>query len=512
MPPEQCLNHTAASPDPADLAEMVRLAARLNRIKEAAAIVTAVTESAATLFKAEHVFLYMLNPQTRETVRTINRLSRKQDDAQLREIETNTGGWIMRYGKSLLSAELAGDERFRTLKTTVAARSVMGIPLMSESVILGALVLIDKSDGSAYTAEELALLEMLREIISPFMRMTREFMIFFPRPASDAQLLEKYARLGLLGKSKSFITMLKAIEAAARCDVRVLLQGSSGTGKELVARAIHQVSGRWSGPFVAIDCGAIAPGLVESELMGHVRGAFTGALTERKGLIAEADHGTLFMDEVVNLPLEMQSKLLRVLQEGEIRPVGGNKNVRVNVRIIAAASTSLEERVRLGQFREDLYYRLYVFPIMVPALQERQEDIGLLAGHFLKKFAAQQAKQVQTFQPELIDLFKRRTWRGNVRELENFMERLVTLAPAEVAVFSQEYLPAELWAELLNRKKSAEEWEVEASLAEKLEAHEKVLIRQALEAHGWNQSRTARALKLPVQTLHSKMERLQIAR
>lgn len=499
--------------DPAALEELIKLAARLNQAKGSEETVALVTESAAGLFKAGDVFLYMLNPKTRETIRTIHRQSRKTADAELREIETNTGGWIMQHSRSLLSPDLLNDERFRGIKLKIKSHlSAMGIPLMSESAVIGSLVLIDKLDGTPFTSPELELLELLGQVIAPFMRMTQQFQAFFVKPVPDSLLLDKYARLGLLGKSGAFVAMLKAIEAAARCDVRILLQGASGTGKELVARAIHQVSGRWSGPFMAIDCGAIPPSLVESELMGHVRGAFTGAHAERKGLIVEADHGTLFMDEVANLPLEMQSKLLRVLQEGEVRPVGGNRNIKVDVRIIAAASSSLEERVRLGQFREDLYYRLYVFPILVPSLGERQEDIGLLADHFLKKFAARQNKQVGSFQPEIIDLFKRRLWRGNIRELENVVERLVTLAPVEVAVFGREFLPAEMQAELKGRLKTAEEWEVEPSLAEQLDDYEALLIRQALEQHAWNQSRAARALKIPVQTLHSKIERLQIAR
>ena len=499
--------------DPAALAELIRLAARLNQARGTGAIVTLITETAAGLFKDGDLFLYMVNPQTRETIRTIHRQSLKEADPQLREIETNTGGWIMRHSRSLLSPDLLHDERFKGMKLKTQSRvSAMGIPLMSDSAVIGSLVLIDKSDGAPFTQLELELMELFGQVISPFMRMTEQFQDFFIRPVPDSLLLDKYARLGLLGKSAAFVAMLRAIEAAARCDVRTLLQGASGTGKELVARAIHQVSGRWSGPFVAIDCGAIPPSLVESELMGHVRGAFTGAHSERKGLIIEADHGTLFMDEVANLPLEMQSKLLRVLQEGEVRPIGGNRNIKVDVRVIAAASSSLEDRVRSGQFREDLYYRLYVFPIQVPSLKERQEDIGLLADHFLKKFSAQQSKQVRSFNPEIIDLFKHHPWRGNIRELENVVERLVTLTPSEITTFGEKFLPVEMQAEMGNRHKTAEDWEVEPSLGEKLERYEAHLIRQALEQHEWNQSRAARALKLPVQTLHSKIERLKIER
>ena len=490
---------------------LVDLAARLNQPCDAGQLLQIITGQAAVLLQAEHAFLLLLNPRTRETLRTVHRISARTADPVLREIERNTSGWIMCYDQSLLSEDLRHDERFKGLKLQEGPyRTVIGIPLRHENILVGALVLINQKSGVRFSRLELLLLEKLGHIVSPFLRNTQDLQGFFIKPLPEAVLLEKYAKLGLLGRSEKFIGLLKGIEAAARCDVRVLLQGASGTGKELIARAIHMMSERWNGPFVAIDCGAIPAALMESELMGYVRGAFTGAHSDRKGLIGEADHGTLFMDEVVNLPAELQAKLLRVLQEGEIRPIGSNHSQKVDVRVIAAASSSLERQVELGQFRQDLYYRLYVFPITVPSLDERREDIGLLADHFLVKTAARQHKKAGALSPEILEFLKRRSWPGNVRELENMIERLVTLVPAESIEINRSLLPGDLWHELAGRERQKDGEMPVLSYAERMDDYEALIIRQALEENGWSQSRAARALRMPVQTLHNKMIRLKV--
>lgn len=509
--PEHDDHLTPAAETSTRLNALIDLAARLNQPCDAAQLLQIITDQAAHLLEAEHAFLLLLNPRTRETLRTLNRISARAADPLLREIEHNTSGWIMCYDKSLLSNDLLNDQRFKGLKFhDELYRSAIGIPLRHENILIGALVLINHKATWRFDETDLLLLEKLGHIVSPFLRNTQELQGLFIQPLPDAALLDKYSKLGLLGRSEKIMALLKSIEAAARCDVRVLLQGASGTGKELVARAIHMMSERWSGPFVAIDCGAIPAALIESELMGHVRGAFTGANTDRTGLIGEANHGTLFMDEVVNLPLELQAKLLRVLQEGEIRPIGSNRSHKIDVRIVAAASSSLERQVELGQFRQDLYYRLYVFPISVPSLEERREDIGLLVEHFLRRTAARQHKKTVSLSPEVLAFLKRRSWPGNVRELENIIERLVTLAPAESTEISRNLLPGDLLQELAGKAVEIAGDSPELSYAERMEAYEVMLIRQALQEHNWNQSRAARALKMPVQTLHNKMVRFRI--
>ncbi|NIV72407.1 AAA domain-containing protein, partial [Candidatus Saccharibacteria bacterium] len=249
----------------------------------------------------------------------------------------------------------------------------------------------------AYVSESLNLLEKLAIITAPFINNVHKIQEYFQVSLPDSTLLSKYEALGLLGKSSQFMDLLRGIESAARCDVRVMLEGESGTGKELIARAIHKLSFRSKRPFIAIDCGAIPEHLIESELFGHVKGAFTGAVDDRKGLFEAANGGTIFMDEIANLPLDMQAKLLRVLQEGEIRPVGSNLSRKVDVRIISASSKKLRELLKNQSFREDLYYRLYVYPLQVPTLNERSEDIPLLANYFLNKYSQQQQKYAQMF-------------------------------------------------------------------------------------------------------------------
>jgi len=368
---------------------------------------------------------------------------------------------------------------------------------------------MNRQEGKQFTENDLTFLEKISVISAPYLRNVQFIQEFFEPPLPEVVLLSQYEKLGLLGKSVRFIEMLQALDAASRCGVRVLLEGQSGTGKELVARAIHTISDRSKGQFVAVDCGAIPANLLESELFGHVKGAFTGASYERKGLFEEANHGTLFMDEIVNLPLEMQSKLMRVLQENEIRPVGSNKARKVDVRIISASSVPLKDLLEKGEFREDLYYRLYVYPIRVPSLEERSEDIPILANHFLMRFAKQQKKEVASFHKVLLGYMKSRGWPGNIRELENFVERMVTLSPSEIKILHSDILPKSLRKEFKKSQLTPDD-QVGRSLDESIVEYEKRLIRQALIEHNWNQSQAARSLKISVQTLWYKRKKLGI--
>jgi DNA-binding NtrC family response regulator len=243
-----------------------------------------------------------------------------------------------------------------------------------------------------------------------------------------AEVARRYGFDNLLGRSPAMQAVFEQIRAVAPSDAAVLLLGESGTGKELVGRAIHWNSGRRDGPFVPVNCAAIPETLLESELFGHEKGAFTGAARKRRGLFVEADGGTLLLDEIADMSLALQAKLLRALQDKAIRPVGGSEEIRLDVRIISATNRDLPALVRDGTFREDLYYRLAVIPIRLPALRERREDIPLLARHFLERAAVPLGKRLDGFSDEAMAWLLAHRWPGNVRELENVVERAAILA------------------------------------------------------------------------------------
>jgi len=455
----------------------------------------------------------MINPRTQNTIRTMMRQGCKVDQQDYQLVQTNVIGWVARYKQSFLSKNIKNDKRFNTnLFNDEKPQSVMCVHLQHEGKSIGYIVASKNNERRNFNFNDLLLFEKFAALSLPFICNVQKIEEIFKAPIPDATLLSKYEKLGMLGKSQRFIELLKAIEAAARCDVRVHLEGQSGTGKERIARAIHYFSSRKQNPFIAIDCATIPENLLESELFGHVKGAFTGANYDRTGLFEEADEGTLFMDEIANLPYIMQAKLLRVVQEGEIRILGSNEVRKVNVRIISASSSSLRDMVELKQFREDLYYRLFVYPIYVPTLNDRFDDIPLLAQHFLHKFAQNQGKSTLSFHPSILKFMQNRHWRGNIRELENFIERLVTLCPADSSAIDKSVLPPEFKQEFKTLQKSGNVLSLQKSLRDDLAAFEAQLIRQTLIDNNWNQAKTARTLKIAERTMRYKMEKLNISK
>jgi transcriptional regulator with GAF, ATPase, and Fis domain len=504
------MNTSAANSGLAKLESLVELARILGQEREYEAVLHLVVEKASSLVCSDAVLVMLINPRTRDTVRTVY-AQKNADDEESHFVHANISGWVALNNSSFLSPDLRADGRFRTkLFERVRATSALCVPLRVENLIIGTLLLLRTGDRGPFTKDELSFIERLSAIASPFLRCTQDIARFFSGPPSKHALLNKYAALGLLGRSEAFVGLLVSIEAAARCDVRILMEGESGTGKELVARAVHTLSSRGKNRFVAIDCGAIQPHLVESELFGHVKGAFTGALNDRKGLLEEADGGTLFMDEINNLPLHMQSKLLRVLEDQHVRPVGSNQARRIDVRIISASSSSLQEMVAEKNFREDLYYRLNVYPIFVPPLKERLEDIPVLVEHFLNKFAREQKKEIAGVHEEVIEFLRRRRWTGNVRELANLLERLVTLTPKKQTVIDRKVLPPDLQKELKKLQRTPDDTVLPRSLSESLTDYEEQMIRKALEGCNWNQSRAARILKISEHSMRYKMTKLGI--
>jgi len=493
------------------LANLIDLATALSQQNNFQEILRLVTQKVSDLLNADITLIMMLNPRTQQTVKTIFKKGQESSHPRYQAVHNQISGWLMKYRRPLLAIDIKKDERFDNVDwAELLINSVIGIPLQSEGNLLGSLILINKNE-TLFSESDLTYLEKISVIASPYLRNVQQIQHYFDAPLSGDVLTSKYKASGLLGKSKIFKELLQAIEAATRCDVRVLLEGQSGTGKELIARAIHTFSSRFELPFIAIDCGAIPDHLVESELFGHVKGSFTGATQDRKGLFQQADQGTLFLDEITNLPLDVQSKLLRALQEGEIRPVGSDNVHDVNVRIIAAASISLQKMVEENKFREDLYYRLHVYPINVPSLNERAIDIPVIANSFLTKFNQAQNKDIKYFHGQILNFMCARSWKGNIRELINFIERLVTLTPLESAIIEPDIMPADLQEEFTQYMKKQKN-HMARPLKDQLIESEKEIIQNALIAHNWNQTKAAQSLDLTEQLIRYRMKKLGIKR
>jgi DNA-binding NtrC family response regulator len=320
-------------------------------------------------------------------------------------------------------------------------------------------------------------------------------------------------REGFIGRSDVMENVFRLVERVAQARSTVLITGESGTGKELVAKAIHESSPRSEAPFVAVNCSNIPSELLESELFGHTKGAFTGAIAAKKGLFEVADTGSIFLDEIGDLRPETQVRLLRVLQEREFTPVGDTAPVKVDVRIIAATNVDLKEAVRNGQFREDLYYRLSVVPIELPPLRERREDILPLAQFFIRKYAAENGRDiVESVSPEVLALLERYNYPGNVRELENIIERAIVIAPGDeisVECLRPEVRDPELAFKMIAATEGVSN---DIDLARGVNFYDEVkrfeidLIRRALDQTGGHQSRAARLLGLNATTLNSKIK------
>ena len=308
----------------------------------------------------------------------------------------------------------------------------------------------------------------------------------------------------IVGRSPSIRKVYEMIQTVAETDSSVMITGKSGTGKELVARSLHFKSKRQNKPFIAVNCGAIAENLIESELFGHKKGAFTGAISDKEGLIKAADGGTLFLDEISELPLPLQVKFLRALQEREITPVGSTMTFPVNVRIIASTNRDLKEEIKEGKFREDLYYRLNVIEIPLPSLKEREEDIPLLADHFLNKYRTEMNKNIKGIDNEVIRALISYDWKGEVRELENVMERAVIFCKNDFIKLND--LP-----ETFSNASSTVDFTKLGSLEVAIRRFEKEYILKALESNSNDKEKTSELLQVGLSTLYRKLKELEIS-
>jgi DNA-binding NtrC family response regulator len=315
------------------------------------------------------------------------------------------------------------------------------------------------------------------------------------------QLKQRYSLVNIISQNYKMAKIFELVEAVADSNTTILMAGPSGTGKSMLARAIHHRSSRRDRPFVEVSCGALPETLLESELFGHVKGAFTGAVRNKEGKFLAADKGTIFLDEVANASPALQVKLLRVLEDRQFEPVGSNRTKTIDTRIILASNRNLTEEVRKGRFREDLYYRINVVTIELPPLGERVGDIPLLAKHFLQMYCAHHNKEKLGIADEAMEYLERYSWPGNVRELENVMERAVLLSKDRF--INLEDLPESLKQSYDQQQDKFKPMSLKEARAEP----EKRLIRQALDANHWNRQETAKALQINRTTLYKKMKR-----
>ncbi len=317
--------------------------------------------------------------------------------------------------------------------------------------------------------------------------------------------IESLSDTKILGESSAIKKVLDLIAKVAETDVRVFITGENGTGKELVAKAIHEMSQRKNSPYVDINCAAIPNELIESELFGHEKGAFTGAIQNKTGKFELAHKGTLFLDEIGDMSLQAQAKVLRIIEEGKVEKVGGNKKTEVDVRIISATNKNLKEEIEKGNFREDLFHRLNVIPIVIPPLRERTEDIPLLVKAFTERISEKYKKKTKQFSNDAIELMKQLPWKGNIRELKNIVERIIIIVDKPVIQKSdlESLLPYEKQSinDLIDQSNSFQDFKEKA---------EKAFILKQLEASGWNVSKTAELLEIQRSHLYNKMKKYGI--
>jgi transcriptional regulator with GAF, ATPase, and Fis domain len=412
------------------------------------------------------------------------------------------------------AAVLAADARRDVGETAslMAAQilSTIGVPLWQGEEILGVIQVDNRAAKGLFKEADLDLLALLAQSASLAFANTR--LVTRLRIAEERQRTENvYLKRreerrrfdGIIGESRAMKTLFDQLKKVVDTRVTVLIEGETGTGKELVASAVHYWSNRREKLFVAQNCAALPENLLESELFGHKKGSFTGATDDKKGLFELAHEGTLFLDEVGEMPLSLQAKLLRVLQEGEVRPVGSNTTRRVDVRIVAATNRDLETEVKEGRFREDLYYRLKVFPLRLPSLRERREDIPLLAGHFLKRYAEEFGRTVRGFSQQAMEQMQGYPWPGNVRELENEVQRLVIQVDDDGFIQPSHLSPRIRQSEEATAGRFRT---IKGTLKEMVEHVEKQILREALEEHDNNKSATAKTLGITREGLHKKLK------
>lgn len=455
----------------------------INSVHDTDELLDRIMDIAMDTLKAERGFILLKSPDADHgfeavTARNISR----ESISGIQELSSSVVNQVLSSAEPVLTIDARSDARFSDARSVVIQqiRSIACTPLRHQSEIIGAIYMDSRTNTELFTEDSLRFLEAFSRLAAPAIQNTR----LLEQLATENRRLKRQISLSrnfpeIIGKSPQIQEVLELITRVADSTASVLIEGESGTGKELVARALHFNSSRKDRLFVPVFCGGLTESLLESELFGHKKGAFTGAIENKPGLFEEADGGTIFLDEIGDINLSIQSKLLRVIQEGEIKRVGDSKIRKVNVRIVSATNKDLWKEVQRKNFREDLYYRLNVINFKMPPLRERGEDIVILADHFLKKFARENGKNIQGFAPAALKTLQDYPWPGNIRELENTIERAVILARGNI-----------ITPDLLNLSKTR----VNDLVGRTLKEVEKAVILETLEMTGNHRARTAEIL------------------
>lgn len=508
-------NHSAENQElslPLDrLMALFQISQRINQIYDSQKLLEEILHTAITSLKAERGMI-ILTDESGESYRTVASESLQKEDPTFSASIVRA---TLESKKTILSADLYSDPKFKEVKSIKGLHilSLICVPLIlaAQNKPLGTLYVDQRLQVKRFSPEDAAFLEafanlaaiaisnanLMEQLVSENIELRQE-------------VAKKYTFPGVIGQSKAMQKIFRAMKQILNDDSTVLITGESGTGKEVIAKAIHYNGKRKEKPFLAINCGALPETLLEAELFGSVRGAFTGAV-DKQGLFQAAEGGTLFLDEINHTSEAMQIKLLRVLQEREIRRVGGTKNIKVNVRLICATNEDLSKAIQAGHFRQDFYYRINVVTINVPALRERRDDIPVLANHFLKKYAEEKGKKCPGFDQKALEILINYNWtENNVRELENEIERAIIFVKDGNPIKLKDL--SEKLKEIISAKKKVFNLvSDEQGKPLNYEEFEKKYIKYILSIAGENKAKAAKIMDIPRSTLRGKMRKFGLS-
>jgi Nif-specific regulatory protein len=470
------------------------------------ALLTRILESATMLCGGEASSILFVDKEKKELYFDIALGSRGQAVKQFTvKMGEGIAGWVAQHDKSLIVNDVANDKRHRhdiSRQINYPSKNMLAVPMRVKNECIGVIEVLNKKNQKDFTYEDLEWLEIFANQAALAIINARDIV----EAHSEIQLLRDQLKTDqgfhtLIAKSPIILEKIEIIEKVAKTDSSVLILGESGVGKEIFAEQVHLRSARSRKPFIRVNCAALPEGLLESELFGHVKGAFTSAISNRQGRFELADGGTIFLDEIGDLPLPLQAKLLRVIQQKSFEKLGSDVSQTVNVRILAATNKDIEALVEREEFRGDLYYRLNVLPIYIPPLRQRGEDIPELANFFLAKFMKETKKQFEGFSDEALQAMLSYSWPGNIRELENSVERACVIGKGKLIQKNDLFLKPFFAAEQENR---------ERSLKTAVNVFKAGFIRKVLEENNWNQTETAGILDIQRTYLSRLIKELDI--